>query len=925
MKKYDNTLTTIEFEKDIDYSVQRKPRSSNLFFRLTLIFFGTWACLSIINSFFDFSINMPLVMLYTATFLLFAAVYFLSRSSILKNAVLILLGINIIFFLFHLDEIKNGVILCLDKYLLVVKKNRDAYKPIVEKILESYNPETCIIYASIFVTLIVALTLVLSVLFYTNFIAAFIITFPFFEIGMYWGILPNLFAFLAIIIFWVCVMSMQLITFTVRKGSRDNIFSFHPKSNTYYFTSSKERRFFNAQIGTYTALVCALTFSIVFAVSYYGNYNRPVFLNDYRQSLNQSIQNFSFEEMVEKIKTSAEQLFNFNKEQSYGGINNGHLGNVDNVAFNDVKVMEVTVNSRPQTTIYLKGFSAGNYTGNSWTDFPDSVYNEYESLFDASQKNDIFLGNLAGEMIVENWYPENTIPTKMITINNISANYDVLYYPYNSSIMNLNGLSYVNDTSITSNSRTNSMPIYFPQSIQAEAWYSRLGFSGQKSFSEYDPSQNEFIADNQGFINKNSVLYDIELEYRDFVFDNYLDYDKDLFAEICYTFENIAEYRTLSEIISEARQYVWKRAAYSLSPGKTPADADFIDYFLYESGLGYCSHFASAGVVIFRAAGIPAKYCEGFICTPSSFSKEDSIYSADILDNSAHAWVEIYISGIGWVPVEMTPGGYVTNDNPNSDSSIRRPDSSSDSSSRDSSHSSSSDDNSKNSSSDDSSKPNPSGSGNEDNSDSSHSSSSNSSKTHNENENNNSNSGSNDNNNSDNDDGEIIIKEDDKPFYASIYNAIRRFIYIHRDIITFILLSLLSIAAFVMLLRIKHRITVCVLRKRFSNSNRNRAVIAMYCEAQKLTSAWGVSSSKHNSDLEILEELILCNKTFSRVFIKLYELSCEAKYSDHILSEDDYSLALKTYNRLVRYTGMRLNSAGRLIYKFFLGISLIKF
>ena len=45
---------------------------------------------------------------------------------------------------------------------------------------------------------------------------------------------------------------------------------------------------------------------------------------------------------------------------------------------------------------------------------------------------------------------------------------------------------------------------------------------------------------------------------------------------------------------------------------------------------------------------------------PSAFHKEKKGYQADVPDYNAHAWVEIYLENIGWVPVEMTPG--YTND-----------------------------------------------------------------------------------------------------------------------------------------------------------------------------------------------------------------------------------------------------------------------
>mgnify|MGYP001032807090 CR=1 FL=1 len=94
--------------------------------------------------------------------------------------------------------------------------------------------------------------------------------------------------------------------------------------------------------------------------------------------------------------------------------------------------------------------------------------------------------------------------------------------------------------------------------------------------------------------------------------------------------------------------------SYNLAPGPLPksvTDAgEFLDYFLLESRQGYCSYFASAFVLLARAEGFPARYVQGF-CVPVTGKGETSVYSY-----MAHAWPEVYIDNVGWIPFEPTPG-----------------------------------------------------------------------------------------------------------------------------------------------------------------------------------------------------------------------------------------------------------------------------
>lgn len=92
---------------------------------------------------------------------------------------------------------------------------------------------------------------------------------------------------------------------------------------------------------------------------------------------------------------------------------------------------------------------------------------------------------------------------------------------------------------------------------------------------------------------------------------------------------------------------------YTTSPGELPAyvnsPASFLDYLLFESQEGYCTHYATAFVLLARAEGIPARYQQGYC-----FSAEEK--ETKVLSKHAHAWAEAYIEGIGWLEFEPSRG-----------------------------------------------------------------------------------------------------------------------------------------------------------------------------------------------------------------------------------------------------------------------------
>lgn len=71
---------------------------------------------------------------------------------------------------------------------------------------------------------------------------------------------------------------------------------------------------------------------------------------------------------------------------------------------------------------------------------------------------------------------------------------------------------------------------------------------------------------------------------------------------------------------------------------------------------GYCEQFAASMAVLGRAIGIPSRVVWGF--TPGKVDvQDDGTEVITVRDNNAHAWVEMWMDGFGWVKFDPTPRG----------------------------------------------------------------------------------------------------------------------------------------------------------------------------------------------------------------------------------------------------------------------------
>jgi hypothetical protein len=93
---------------------------------------------------------------------------------------------------------------------------------------------------------------------------------------------------------------------------------------------------------------------------------------------------------------------------------------------------------------------------------------------------------------------------------------------------------------------------------------------------------------------------------------------------------------------------------YSDNPGVPDIpSASKLMYFLNENHKGYCAYFAGATLFMLRSLGIPSRIAVGFL-TEDRSDKNKGWYW--YYANQAHAWVQVYFPGYGWLDFDTTVG-----------------------------------------------------------------------------------------------------------------------------------------------------------------------------------------------------------------------------------------------------------------------------
>ena len=434
-----------------------------------------------------------------------------------------------------------------------------------------------------------------------------LVTFPYIEIALFIHIIPSPVYLFGLLFVYTSVTFLQF-----SKHSRIQVKGKHTHEFTRYKRKKENLYFYQADI---------LVFLYSFAISAVLSLAIVLIL---QAPLNTEISkvagNAIHQKTQEYVKILVQSGYSgfFDRYTSKGGMSSGKLGGVSQIRPDFETDIEATFAPISYETIYLKGFTGSKYTSSEWID-SDYDFRTIENT------RDLDFGNLA-----------------KMQIKNIDADYRYKYLPYFS---HSDDVEYIGEG-------TDSYEINFKPII---------------SINDYKPvAEDELLMDEDYYYYVYNTCLEVPDELKETLDDTISNFRTFEIDEN----ENINRLRCAYSVYS----YFMDNFYYTMAPGSTPSKNDFVEYFLTSQKRGFCVHFASASVLLLREMGVPARYCEGY-SIPISLVSDDgvltennydewysgnnlldfnSVINVPVNDSYAHAWIEIYLDGYGFVPFEAT-------------------------------------------------------------------------------------------------------------------------------------------------------------------------------------------------------------------------------------------------------------------------------
>ncbi len=106
------------------------------------------------------------------------------------------------------------------------------------------------------------------------------------------------------------------------------------------------------------------------------------------------------------------------------------------------------------------------------------------------------------------------------------------------------------------------------------------------------------------------------------------------------------EYDTVQSLIA----WIGAHTRYSTHIPPLAPGTDAVEEFLFGNRTGYCEQISTALTVMLRSLGIPAREAVGYV--PGPYNPITDLYQVRAED--AHAWVQAYFAGYGWVSFDPT-------------------------------------------------------------------------------------------------------------------------------------------------------------------------------------------------------------------------------------------------------------------------------
>ena len=330
----------------------------------------------------------------------------------------------------------------------------------------------------------------------------------------------------------------------------------------------------------------------------------------------------------------------------------GDLSNASGMEIGDEPRLSIMTDQ--VKSLYFRSFTGAEYADNAWTPLKKSAYGggRYGFLKWLSQNGFDPAAQFASYIEAGNTaLPEDQkVEKNRVTVTNRGANRKYLYTLYSSEAPGFSSVSAYRDNG------------YLEHGIFAKRKYSLSEYSSNlpgelQRLSDwvYEPENDT----QEQYLNSESV-------YRSFVHENYTDIDdtcSDLITSLFHESDkrdvtgSLGVYevtRRIRSVLETNTRYEKEKVLLDL---ETSENEDLLTTFLLGDHAGNSAYYASAAVLAFRSFGIPARYAEGYFLSSRAIEAAGG-RDVQLTSSDAHAWVEVYMDGMGWIPVDVTPGFY---------------------------------------------------------------------------------------------------------------------------------------------------------------------------------------------------------------------------------------------------------------------------
>lgn len=358
----------------------------------------------------------------------------------------------------------------------------------------------------------------------------------------------------------------------------------------------------------------------------------------------------------------------------------GYRETISNKApeYSDELVLLVHADKKPQGALYLKAFTGSTYSNSGWTEDKTS-FKKAGAGYDTDEAARLLWLELGQDVVFQSKYGINQIDYTVTYGNSMSTRALVPYF----SLVSEKEAQISGDWGLTKSLLSKGTSVTGPDcneaagsmlgtylmeyySYHADAssykrnpwnWYNKYAYQEYCEKKSSLPSV-ALWADN---LRQHEERMDIARAYSSNSYDS-MDMSEQMeYLEKGHDSRVAKTNRARLDVAGNVQAYLKEKFTYSWNLDTIEDGVDPVEYFLSTGKRGYCMHFASAGVLLLRELGVPARYAAGYIVKPGTFYDDaEGGFTAEVMDRNAHAWIEIYLDNTGWVPVEMTPG-YTSN------------------------------------------------------------------------------------------------------------------------------------------------------------------------------------------------------------------------------------------------------------------------